>query len=202
MRRDLVWADIEAAYQFVGECAVSFINTGHEHPPYVLVMRMDPARCGQVKHVVPLSTALVREGFSSPEMKAVMGTQIRSIMRPGPLRADLERRDLEPDFVAVISEAWIITRRIDADYEVPSEAADRQDCLLVAIHTSTLTHCMQSVIHTVNGKRSVKLAPLSRLVSSEGRMTMTPSTEVPPGATEDGRHLVSGIPPDGWKKPT
>ena len=173
-RRKMEWADIEAAYTYVGSSAAGIINDGREAFGVALIILMDAARPGVVDRCVPFPAKMLAEAFLSIKGKQMLGALVRSIMSPGPVRSALAKSGLTADFVVVAAEAWVVLGRDLGPDETPSRAPDRFEALNVVVNYADGSNGNLSIIKTVAGKRRVELAPLRPDIELTGRLTMFP----------------------------
>lgn len=174
--RAIEWADIEAAYQYAGLHAVTFITEeNREHPPLVLLLQVGAV--GDITGCLLAPDEVVGEAFSSPAKKEMLGHLLRDMLTAdSPLRATLTALRCAPDIVVVVSEAWLVERTFRGEVpevdEAPSEAPDRQEVLSLYVSSAQGTFVGHSKIVQVGERRQVTLAPLNPNLRVGGRFSM------------------------------
>lgn len=188
-QRHLGRAEIEGAYQWLGERAVDIVNEGNEHPNLVLLMQMSRIVPGQVDDSVPAPPEVMKEAFH-PSKRKHLRMMIRDMLFPSALRTSLLRVGRAPDIVAVVSEAWLVRKilkkgeklQLDKGEPMPHAHPERQDALIVLLHTADGSYYGHSFIETIDGKRHATLGPMQE-GELEGSLAIQHDTTRPPGAT-------------------
>jgi hypothetical protein len=179
--------DIAVVYDLFARRAVEAFNEEGSVPSqlYAVVLQEDGTP-GQVTEILELSADMLAELFSSPANNRMLTPVTQMFLQDGsPLRKSLEDDGMPlPCLVVQVSEGWAavgaadpVTSRRDIP---PSQRADRQDCLLVVVHTRNDAHIGVCPIQDgPNRQAEYRPVRMARFQNPFGRQRTAGTTHTP-----------------------
>jgi hypothetical protein len=153
---------IKALHDRLMRGAVEIVNQEKEEvqPQVFLVLVKDD----DTLDIKALPPELVITAHSSIGRKRILQQLIHGFVRTG-----------DNVFAAQINEVWYVVRKDRDDFKdgpPPSECDDRQEAVMVAIHTKEKTYGTYSEIKTVDGERRLEFKDFDPDLPLEGPMTV------------------------------
>lgn len=170
-------------YEFFAKTAVKLFNESvlKECAPQLFLLELELGRSGIIKRMVPVHPDMAAMFFQSDPAKDLLSLFLRRMLGPETLAASEEMQSAlglgHVDAVVQISEAWLAHGAHDK--RPPSERPDRQEVVLVCVHTREGSFMGMNPIQD-HPERRCEFQPLAfppgRL---EGRLTVPSSSQGP-----------------------